>query len=171
LLPVCRVIDSACERFRSACLQSPPSHKFNCHACRVFPIIGNRYVCTTSMQSYCAVCVDKSDRPLLLVASSVLPQGIGIYMKELKLSGAEFHVGIECNFCRKRNFKGWRYKNGHVADVDACASCYQNVKLRCTFPSSHVWLLMMQPILGKLPRTRAMLPEFWARACADTHVL
>jgi hypothetical protein len=29
---------------------------------------------------------------------------------------------------------------------------------------------MMQPILGKLPRTRPLLPEFWARACSATYV-
>jgi hypothetical protein len=86
------------------------------------------------------------------------------------LSGADFHVGVECHFCHQRNFKGWRYKNGHVADVDVCESCFEDLALRCRFPSSHVWLLMMRPILGKLPRARPMLPEFWARACADVHV-
>jgi hypothetical protein len=91
-------------------------------------------------------------------------------MKELKLSGAEFHVGVQCHFCQQRNFKGWRYKNGHVPDVDACASCFHDATLRYEFPSNHVWMLMMQPILGKLSRTRPMLPEFWARACADTFV-
>lgn len=170
LMPVCSILDSTCARVRSASMQPPPNHKFNCHSCRVFPIVGTRYVCSCSMQSYCSACVDRSERPLLLVASCVLPQGISVSMKELKWSGAEFHVGIECHFCRQRNFKGWRYKNGHVADVDACASCYENMALRCTFPSSHVWLLIMRPIMGKLPRSRAMLPEFWARACADTYV-
>ena len=165
------IIDSACERLRNACTQLPVSHKVNCNACRVIPIVGIRYVCTSSMQSYCAACVNKSERPLLLVAPRPLPQSISISMKELKFSGAEFHVGVECHFCRQRNFKGWRYKNGHAADVDACASCFENAALRYVFPSNHVWLLLMQPILGKLPRSRPLLPEFWARACADTHAL
>lgn len=165
------IIDSACERLRIACLQLPPYHKFNCNSCRVIPIVGIRYVCTSSMQSYCAACVGRSERPLLLVASRLLPQSIAISMKELKLSGAEFHVGVECHFCRHRNFKGWRYKNGHAADIDACASCFQDSALRSAFPPNHVWLLMMQPILGKLPRSQPLLPEFWARACADTHLL
>ena len=169
-MPLSSIIDTACDRVRSACIQLPPSHKFNCHTCRVIPIVGHRYVCASTMQSYCTACFEKSEKSLLVVASCLLPQSIGISMKELKLSGAEFHVGVECHFCKQRNFKGWRYKNGHVADVDACASCFHDFAKRCKFPSNHVWLLMMQPILGKLPRTRPLLPEFWARACADTYV-
>lgn len=56
-----------------------------------------------------------------------------------------FHIGITCDFCNKKNFKGYRYKCLECSDYDLCDFCFERKRKNLNHSTSHAVLLLQDP--------------------------
>lgn len=59
------------------------------------------------------------------------------------------HNGVECNACKKVNFRGKRYKCLRCYDYDLCSTCYETKNIPTSLNHRHLVTHAMQCILSK----------------------
>ena len=67
--------------------------------------------------------------------------------KLIKFS-AGYHIGIKCESCHKRDFKGFRYKCLHCNNYDLCDMCFEKKKTSENHSVFHPMLLIQDPDIG-----------------------